>query len=312
VIEAVHGDLSLNGWGRAEAKVVWEDDIHMRQEEGSLFLQIHGDGQLHVPHHLALVIVTVHGDLKAAGVPTTLELNRVYGDATIEHMGVLHTDTVDGDLRIQHITGPLVAKNVGGDLDVQQVAEEVNLTSVGGDARVHTVGAVSVTSIGGDLTLREVRGSVQIESVGGDLHTSHLHGDCNTSVAGDLKAGMVSGNLNCTVGGDAVLQRGDNQRVIERAGDLALARLVEPLEACFERLGFIAIEHLEANDLIGLAVAGHVEIAHRARDSLAHELISFLNVDLAAFEHRLEEIANSHGPVAFCKGTKTAYSVPIV
>ncbi len=71
------------------------------------------------------------------------------------------------------------------------------------------------------------------------------------------------------LGRQAVLQGGDDERMVERAGNLSFARLVEPFESGVEGIGLVAIEDLEANDLIGLAIAGHVEVAHRARDRLA-------------------------------------------
>ena len=64
-----------------------------------------------------------------------------------------------------------------------------------------------------------------------------------------------------------------------------------------KRVGLRLIQNLQADDLVGLAIAGHVEIRHRARNRFAQDLVPAGDIDLAAFEKRLEELANAHGEV---------------
>ena len=207
IIEEAHGDFVLQGWGRGEARAEWEDDIRVRQEAEVLYLEVHGDGRLYLPHHVDMEIGEVHGDLTANGVPTSLKLEVVHGDGRFDNMGAIHLQEIHGDLGIHDSVGPLLLETVAGDLEVRGIANAVDLRDVEGDAKLHSiVGAVTIGNVGGDMKLREVRGNAQVENVGGDLSASHLHGNCQTTVGGDLKVGAVSGNLTCTVGGDAVIR----------------------------------------------------------------------------------------------------------
>ena len=97
------------------------------------------------------------------------------------------------------------------------------------------------------------------------------------------------------VGRDAVRVRVHDPRMLNRRGDLAFGRLVEAFEAGLQRVGLGLVENLQADDLLGLAVAGHVEVRHRAGDRFAQDLVPAGDVDLAAFQNRFEELRDAHG-----------------
>src|SRR5262249_49867625 len=90
--------------------------------------------------------------------------------------------------------------------------------------------------------------------------------------------------------------RFDDSRMDQLHRDLAFGRLLEPLEASFERGALFRIENLQAHDLAGLAIFAHEKIRHRAADRFAQQLEPVRHIDAAVFEHAREffEKAESH------------------
>ena len=89
--------------------------------------------------------------------------------------------------------------------------------------------------------------------------------------------------------------RVDDPRMLERRGDFALGGFVEPFEAGLQGVGLGLIQNLQADDLLGLAIAGHVEVRHRAGDRFAEDRVPAGDVDFAAIQKRLEELTDAHG-----------------
>src|SRR5437867_1733208 len=71
--------------------------------------------------------------------------------------------------------------------------------------------------------------------------------------------------------------------MLELDGDLPLTGLLQPLEALFKSVGLLLIEDLEADDLAALAIAGHVEFRHRARNGLAEQLETLAHLEPRLF-----------------------------
>ena len=67
----------------------------------------------------------------------------------------------------------------------------------------------------------------------------------------------------------AVLERLDDVGMLERQSDLAFLGLVGADETGFECGRLLAIENLQADDLVRRPVPGHVKLGHRARDRFA-------------------------------------------
>ena len=82
--------------------------------------------------------------------------------------------------------------------------------------------------------------------------------------------------------------------MIEQRGDLAFARLVEAAESHLQLFGLVLVENLQADDLIGLPIADHLEAAHGAGDGFAQDFVALGDVDLAPLDQRFEEAADAH------------------
>lgn len=93
---------------------------------------------------------------------------------------------------------------------------------------------------------------------------------------------------------DSVRKSLYNLRMIELDSNLAFSRLFESFEPGFQSFRLFAVENLEADDLFRLPVTGLMEIRHRSRDRVAQDFVPPADIDLASFEDRLEEFAQSH------------------
>ncbi|MEZ5398012.1 MAG: hypothetical protein R2724_35320, partial [Bryobacterales bacterium] len=145
VLETIGGDLTLTGWERPEVRVTHGEDVDIRVEDETVFIQCDDDCRVHAPHG------------------ATLELFSVGGDATIHAVhggGQLHT--IGGDLRVND-AGALAVDQVGGDCTVQQIHGDLRAQTVGGDARLSNIQGDCLVNAGGDVQVAQVSGHHLVE-----------------------------------------------------------------------------------------------------------------------------------------------------
>jgi hypothetical protein len=122
------------------------------------------------------------------------------GDAWIDGVASLDSDTGSGDLKVHGIAGALVVNAGSGDVDATDIGS-LRTGSIGsGDVQARGVrGDVAVGHVGsGDLRLDDVHGSVGIDAMGsGDATLQRIGGsvDVGSMGSGDVDVDTVGGNL---------------------------------------------------------------------------------------------------------------------
>jgi hypothetical protein len=166
---------------------------------GSLTLRVR------CPHGAAATLKTVSAESSVRGSVSSLELNTVSGDATIDAQveGDAAIKSVSGDVRLAQVAGSLRANLVSGDLQTGDVDGPVDVRTVSGDARVASVreGESRINSVSGDIELGIRSGSrldVDASSVSGDLRSELELSDLPASGEGPvvvLRGKTISGDL---------------------------------------------------------------------------------------------------------------------
>ncbi len=149
VIEVIGGDLRLSGWEQNQVTLMQDNEITLRVDGDTIYVQGHDDCTLHVPMNATVAIREIHGDATLNTLHGHLEIQAIHGDARL------------------HDVGNVALNQVGGDLRVRQVAENLQIETVGGDVQV-----------------AEVLGNCRVNG-GGDLHIDHVHGNLQAHGGGD-------------------------------------------------------------------------------------------------------------------------------
>jgi hypothetical protein len=146
-----NGDLHLEGTDGTQVNVLSDADELVRGliEGDQLNVSFRGDGYVQVPANLVVFIQRVGGDAHIRGLKSTLTLQRINGDASIEDVTDLQIDTIGGDCLLYH-TGTVKSGRVGGDLNGKDLGGIQG--SAGGDISLFVSGEV-VLNAGGDITL---------------------------------------------------------------------------------------------------------------------------------------------------------------
>lgn len=185
-VEQVAGSLQIKAGDDDSIRIEIEDqeELDYSFESDVLTLSADRDCYLRVPNGSSLVIEEVDGNADIVAV--------------------------DGDVRIEEISGNLNMKNVGptaitevaGNLNVRGVEGDLNVVEVSGNASLRDIeGNLSVKEIGGSLSLRDAEGSVTVETGGNaELRLEVLSGAAYQVTAG--------GNLFCHIDppGDATVR----------------------------------------------------------------------------------------------------------
>jgi ElaB/YqjD/DUF883 family membrane-anchored ribosome-binding protein len=194
VIENIGGDFTLTGWERTEFRVTHGEDVEMRVDGDTIFLQCDDDCRAHAPRG------------------ATIELFSVGGDAIIHAIdggGQIHT--IGGDLRL-HDTGALIVDQVGGDCTAQQVAGDLRLQTVGGDAKVSNVQGNCHVTAGGDIQAAQIGGQLVTEA-GGDANlrlSLKAQQNCQVEAGGDILCRLpdsANATIQATTGGAITVKR---------------------------------------------------------------------------------------------------------
>lgn len=182
VIQSCNGDLKVTGQAMEErtVTVVIDDAPQAIQGGDQLVIEQCDDARLTVPRD------------------TTLVVQNVGGDARVERVAALQTESV------------------GGDLDAHEVDSACNLSRVGGDVRVSTIGALTLSDVGGDLRLKGTPDGIGHADKEMEFALGHIHGDAHLDglrgrlrlehVDGDATLrGAVDGFGPASIGGDLTL-----------------------------------------------------------------------------------------------------------
>lgn len=172
VVEAVHGDLHVMGWERAEllARARSNSDLILSQRGDQITLTCHDDCVLRVPQSATLDLVNVTGDARVKLARGALTV-RTAGDLAVHGAGRVMIETVSGDCVLRSISGDAQVSRVGGDLLARDVQGQLVATAVDGDARVAGVVGGASVSAGGDisLSLTPAAGRTYQFTAGGDI-----------------------------------------------------------------------------------------------------------------------------------------------
>ena len=156
------------------------------------------------PH---IKIIDIAGDLRITGHDKEEIQAKTSGDAlelSVENEEI--TLTCDDNLIL---TLPQNAQieiiSIAGDASFRNLANTLNLANIGGDLVLRDMGVTEIGQIGNDLVVRRAV-SLKIDSIGDDASIRDITGDVTiTNIGNDLHLRGVRGNLEATVGDDAVL-----------------------------------------------------------------------------------------------------------
>lgn len=178
-----------------------------------------------VSPHTAVLVHTVHGDLRVAGWdrnelmvktdgsqldlssasdPITLSCDEdliLYVPRTTD----LTIENVSGDASLQALSGPVTLGPIAGDLTIKDLGP-VTLGSVSGDASLRNIGALNAENISGDFALRGGHGICAVDAIGGDASIRDIDGMVTIEQVGsDVYVRNVRGAVNVNAGADVAL-----------------------------------------------------------------------------------------------------------
>jgi hypothetical protein len=105
-IEHVGGDLSIEGWDRAEVEARGDDLGQIDKHDGEVVLSSGGDLHLTVPHAASLTVGFIGGNLRLENLLGEVELSFVGGAAVLRNLTgqVSLTGLIGGETQMENVT----------------------------------------------------------------------------------------------------------------------------------------------------------------------------------------------------------------
>ena len=122
-VEAVHGNLDIKGWERAEVRIEYdrEDELEASATGAVLRLRCRTNCQLRVPSSSSVIVGSVHGEACIESLQQKLEIGNVASNLNLA------------------LTGSSSVGNVGANLEARQIDGDLEVEAVGGHARVQNI-----------------------------------------------------------------------------------------------------------------------------------------------------------------------------
>lgn len=290
VVEAIHGDLHVMGWERAEvlARARSDSDLSLNQRGDQVLLTCHDDCVLRVPQSATLELVNVMGDARVKLTHGGLTVRQA-SDLAIHGAGHTTIESVRGDCVIKAIAGDLQVNRVGGDLFVRDVQGQCVVTAVGGDIRIGGIGRMASASAGGDisLSLTPAPGQQYQFTAGGDIR-ARVPANANarfimTSRADNIRV-RIAGLPNGAGQGVRRVTLGDGSAevILTAGGDISLSSdsgaqniddLGARLDAEFSRIGdLIGQRTQEAAQRMASRIEAKAQRAARKAERMAQRV----------------------------------------
>ena len=116
-ITSVGGDLTVEGWERADLEARSDDTPRIEQDNDQVTLSCGGDLNVSVPRGASLTVSYVGGDLKV--------------------------ENLDGDVEVSFVGGDVVLRNITGEVSLEGV--------IGGEAQTENVRKIAMSARGGKV-----------------------------------------------------------------------------------------------------------------------------------------------------------------
>lgn len=190
-ISNVAGEVTVEGWGRAEVEVTGElgDGVErldfIRDGKVTIIkvvLPERGRSKgtqlnVKVPKDSTLSVSVVSADIEVRGVLASQSINAVSGDVDVElGRGDSQVSTVSGDVDVRGTRQPgaLSITAVSGDIAVSNIVGELDASTVSGDIDVENgnLGRLRASTTNGDIDVRSdigPKGRVDLETTNGDV-----------------------------------------------------------------------------------------------------------------------------------------------
>ncbi len=206
IVIKAHADLSLQGWDRADARLLVNDfhNLRISQDGESLQIICLDDCDLTVPEGMAVRIDKAGGDAFVRNIKGKLEILKVGGDLSLGDAVDVSIGQVGGDCLVYKVNGRLAGQRFGGDCSGMEVGGPLAFEHIGGDADLEiTSGAITLRA-GGDINLNIMDLSAPVSlRAGGDIE---LHLPMDASATLDLESG----------GDDIEIHVGDKDEEVEK------------------------------------------------------------------------------------------------
>jgi hypothetical protein len=154
------------------------------------------DLYLTVPHNFSLRGKSINGNFHVEGLKGDIALSTVTSKIEVSQAGRVKADTVNGELVVDHASGPVNLKTKSGQITLTAIGKGLTAQNVGGHIWAYDVG--------GPVDLSTLSGEIIVDKLGGEnrkLRTTS--GDIAALVAGGragrLKAESVSGSIRLIV-----------------------------------------------------------------------------------------------------------------
>jgi SHOCT-like domain/Toastrack DUF4097 len=213
-VDAVYGNLQVEGWERAEILLRTNSDetAALRQEEQAFHVTTTGDCLLHLPYKAKLTVVNVHGGAHIKMMEAPVITGRILGSLAFDEVSAAQVESVYGELLARGVTGDLTIDQVLGNAWIEEVKGNCSLERVAGDLDLRNMGGDVRASARGDAR-------VQLETLTGTSYKIEASGDITFSVAKSLDAKVQISSR----GNDITLDLPDGKRRLEaRSHELTL------------------------------------------------------------------------------------------